>query len=101
MFASIEEMETRIKLNANPKTLIAKRILSFNTDIFYNFLVSSGLKPKLVEMYKRLVLQTYGYKHLLTLQASLLIIHVIVPPPLRGTSLVLSLRPYLATSSLF
>jgi len=31
-------------------------------------LVSSGLKPKLVEMYKRLVLQTYGYKHLLTLQ---------------------------------
>ena len=35
MFASIEEMETRIKLNANPKTLIAKRNLSFNNQNWY------------------------------------------------------------------
>jgi len=30
-------------------------------------LVSSGLKPKLLDMYKKLVLQAYGYEHLLTL----------------------------------
>jgi hypothetical protein len=30
--------------------------------------VSSGLKPKVLDMYKRLVLQGYGYEHLLTLQ---------------------------------
>ena len=31
-------------------------------------LVSSGLKAKLLEMYKRLVLQSYGYQHLLTFE---------------------------------
>eukprot|EP00088_Acartia_fossae_P005844 TRINITY_DN12644_c0_g1_i2.p1 TRINITY_DN12644_c0_g1~~TRINITY_DN12644_c0_g1_i2.p1 ORF type:complete len:625 (+),score=133.75 TRINITY_DN12644_c0_g1_i2:46-1875(+) len=31
-------------------------------------LVSSGLKPKVLDMYKKLVLQAYGYEHLLTLQ---------------------------------
>ena len=30
-------------------------------------LVSSGLKPKLLELYRRLVVQSYGYQHLLTL----------------------------------
>eukprot|EP00088_Acartia_fossae_P065158 TRINITY_DN80294_c0_g1_i1.p1 TRINITY_DN80294_c0_g1~~TRINITY_DN80294_c0_g1_i1.p1 ORF type:complete len:190 (+),score=26.66 TRINITY_DN80294_c0_g1_i1:41-610(+) len=31
-------------------------------------LVSSGLKPKLLEMYKKLVLQSYGNEHLLTFE---------------------------------
>jgi len=31
-------------------------------------LVCSGLKPKVLDMYKRLVMQAYGYEHLLTLQ---------------------------------
>ncbi|XP_059089713.1 vacuolar protein sorting-associated protein 33A-like [Tigriopus californicus] len=31
--------------------------------------VNSGVKPKILEHYRRLILQTYGYKHLLTLQS--------------------------------
>jgi hypothetical protein len=30
-------------------------------------LVSCGLKPKLLELYRRLVVQSYGYQHQLTL----------------------------------
>ena len=29
--------------------------------------VNSGLKPKVLESYRRLILQSYGYKHLLSL----------------------------------
>ena len=32
------------------------------------FLVSSGLKPKVLDMYKKIILQAYGYEHMLTLQ---------------------------------
>lgn len=31
-------------------------------------LVSSGLKPKVLDMYKKIILQAYGYEHMLTLQ---------------------------------
>ena len=43
-------------------------IKNFACQILLLILVCSGLKPKVLDMYKRLVVQAYGYEHLLTLQ---------------------------------